>query len=128
MYKLHHICLYTNNFSETIKFYKDVFKCYPRGFFKKDGKDACMLYLNEDVILEIFEKDDAYNDGCFHHIAIACDHVDELYEKALECGAISHQEPRDVVLGLEKPISARIAFVIGKANEKIELFDEKRVE
>lgn len=128
MYKLHHISIYTNHFSETIKFYKDVFKCYPRGFFKKDGKDACMLYLNDEMILEIFEKNDTYSDGIFNHIAIACDDVDELYERALACGAIPHQEPKDIVLGLEKPIYARIAFIIGKANEKIELFNEKCVE
>lgn len=127
MYTLHHISIYTNNFNETIKFYKDVFKCYPKGFFKKDGKDACMLYLNNDVIFEIFEKDETYAEGSIAHIAIACENVDELYEKALACGATPYQEPKDVVLGLEKPIFARIAFIMGKANEKIELFNEKSV-
>lgn len=124
MYQLHHIALYTDHFNETVKFYKDVFQCYPRGFFKKDGKDGCMLYLNEHIILEIFEKDNALDAGCFNHIAIGCEDVDDLYERALAYGAKPYQEPRDIIIGLEKPMCARIAFIIGKANEKIELFKE----
>lgn len=51
--------------------------------------------------------------------------MDKLYALALSKGATPYQEPKDIVLGLEKPVSARIAFIIGKANEKIELFHEQ---
>ncbi|NBK96786.1 MAG: hypothetical protein EOM50_01980 [Erysipelotrichia bacterium] len=44
-----HISLYTNHFDEAVKFYKEVFQCCPRGFFKMHGKNACMLYLNENT-------------------------------------------------------------------------------
>lgn len=125
MNQLHHIAIYTDHFRETIKFYKDVFQCYPKGFFKLNGGDACMLYLNEDVIIEVFEKDKTYPKVSFAHIAIACDDVDALYEKALLCGATSKQEPHDIIIGLEKPMEARVAFIIGAANEIIELFKEK---
>ena len=125
MYQLHHIAIYTNQFDECVKFYKAVFQCYPRGFFKMNGGDACMLHLNESTIIEIFQKDKEYPKGVFAHISISCDDVDALYERALHYGATTKQEPHDIMIGMEKPMPARLAFIYGPANEIIELFQEK---
>lgn len=118
-----HIALYARNFDATIEFYQCAFGARQMGIFEADTR-GCWLDVGGDI-LEIFEGN-ADCDGYFKHFAIACDDVDALYAKALECGAASHVEPKDIVLSLEDgPVHARIAFVKGPNGEQIELFDQK---
>lgn len=115
-----HVALYTERFEETIEFYQKVFDAENLGFFETNVR-ACWLSVGGDV-LEIFESE-KYDDGSFKHIAIACDNVDELFNKALANGAQPHVYPKDISLDLIQKVNARIAFVKGLNDEQIELFE-----
>lgn len=117
-----HVALYTAKFEETIEFYQNVFDAENLGCFETNVK-GCWLAVGDDV-LEIFESEE-YGDGCFKHIAIACDNVDELFEKALSKGATPHVQPKDITLHLNQTVNARIAFIKGVNGEQIELFEER---
>lgn len=118
---LAHVALYTNLFEETIQFYEDSFEAKNLGTFKTSVR-GCWLAIGNDI-LEIFEGD-TYCEGGFKHIAIACDDVEELFNKALGKGAEPHIYPKEVTLTLEKTVNAKIAFVKGINGEQIELFEE----
>lgn len=118
-----HIALYTDKFEQTIQFYKSIFEADELGYFETE-KRACWLAIRDDI-LEIFESC-RYEDGSFKHIAVECDNVDALFEKALENGATPHVYPKDIVLNLNETVKARIAFVKGINDEQIELFEKHR--
>lgn len=120
-----HTALYTSLFDKTVQFYEAAFDAENLGFFQTD-KRGCWLAIGADI-LEIFESP-AYGDGCFKHIAIRSGNVDALFQKALDCGAASYVEPKDITLNLKQPRHARIAFVRGPGGEQIELFEEKQGE
>lgn len=117
-----HAALYTTMFEETIEFYEKVFEAGNLGFFETNTR-GCWLAIGEDI-LEIFESE-KYGDGSFKHIAIACDDVDALFDKALRNGATPHVYPKDITLNLKQTVNARIAFIKGLNDEQIELFEEK---
>ena len=114
-----HCALYTSRLEETAQFYIDVFGAENLGFFQASAK-GCWLQLGEDI-LEIFESEDL-GVGCFKHIAVACDDVDGIYERAIEYGGVSLVKPKEITLGLKQPVKARLAFVAGINGEQIELF------
>ena len=114
-----HCALYVPRLEETMQFYMDVFDAKNLGYFQASSR-GCWLQLGEDI-LEIFESD-ALGTGSFKHIAIACDDVDALYERALAHGGGALVEPKDAVLGLNEPVRVRLAFVTGRSGEEIELF------
>lgn len=114
-----HVALYTDKFDKTIQFYKDAFDAAELGYFKT-GRNGCWLKLGESI-LEIFESEELSNVGCFKHIALQCDHVDESYQKALSAGAAAYVEPKDMHLNLNETKKLRIAFVKGINGEQIEL-------
>lgn len=116
-----HVALYTSRFEDTIQFYQDVFNAENLGYFETNVK-GCWLKIGEDI-LEIFESS-RYGDGSFKHIAIACDNVDELFNKALTKGAEPHVSPKDITLHLNQKTNARIAFIKGINDEQIELFQK----
>lgn len=116
-----HIALYTSVFEETIRFYQEVFDAENLGCFETSVR-GCWLKIGDDI-LEIFESS-KYGEGSFKHIAMACDNVDALFEKALEKGAKPHVFPKDITLSLHQEVSARIAFIKGVNDEEIELFQE----
>ncbi len=115
---LAHVALYTPRLKETIRFYQEVFQAKSLGDFDLPHK-GCWLSIGEDI-LEVFESE-SMGDGCFKHIAIACDDVDEYYCLALSHGGASHVPPKDIT----QPVPARIAFVKGPNGEQIELFSKK---
>lgn len=118
--KIAHVALYTPAFEQTLRFYEEVFGAKSLGQFQTD-RQGCWLSLEGDI-LEVFESP-ARGDGAWKHIAIACQNVDAVYQKALEHGAKAHVEPKNISLELEQPLRARIAFLIGPSGEQIELFD-----
>lgn len=117
-----HVALYTNQFEKTIQFYEDVFDAKNLGCFKTNVR-GCWLQIGKDI-LEIFEGEKR-GEGVFKHIAVACDDVDALYNRALAYGALEHVQPKDIELALDQPIKARIAFIKGINDEQIELFNQK---
>lgn len=114
-----HCALYVSRLEETVQFYTDVFGAENLGYFQAAAR-GCWLRLGEDI-LEIFESEDL-GTGCFKHIAIACDDVDALYERALEHGGGGLVEPKEALLELKEPVRVRLAFVTGVNGEQIELF------
>jgi len=114
-----HCALYVSRMEETVQYYINVFGAENLGYFQASSR-GCWLKLGEDV-LEIFHSDDL-GTGCFKHIAIACDDVDSLYNRALEYGGTSLVEPKNAVIGLKDPVNVRLAFVTGINGEQIELF------
>ena len=114
-----HCALYVPRLEETVQFYETVFGAKNLGYFQASTR-GCWLRLGRDI-LEIFHSEDL-GTGCFKHIAITCDDVDGLYERALAHGAGSLVEPKDAVLELTEPVKARLAFVTGINGEEIELF------
>ena len=114
-----HCALYVPRLEETVKFYMDVFGAENLGYFEASTR-GCWLRIGEDI-LEIFCSEDL-GTGCFRHIAIACDDVDALYERALAFGGGEMIAPKDAVLALKEPVKVRLAFVTGINGEEIELF------
>ena len=119
VYGFAHCALYVTRLEETVQFYETVFGAKNLGYFPASTR-GCWLQLGEDI-LEIFYSEDL-GTGSFKHIAIACDDVDGLYARALAHGAGSLVEPKDAVLELTEPVTARLAFVTGINGEEIELF------
>ena len=114
-----HCALYIPRLEETVQFYTDVFGAKNLGWFQASSR-GCWLQIGEDI-LEIFESE-ALGTCCFKHIAIACDDVDELYARAIVHGGAPLIAPKEAVLGLNEPVSVRLAFVTGINGEQIELF------
>ena len=114
-----HCALYVPRLEETAQFYADVFGAVNLGYFEASTR-GCWLRIGEDV-LEIFQSEEL-GTGCFKHIAIACDDVDALYERALDFGGGELLAPKDAVLELLEPVKVRLAFVTGINGEEIELF------
>lgn len=114
-----HCALYTPRQEETVRFYEDVFGAKNLGYFQAASR-GCWLRLGKDI-LEVFHSE-ALGTGCFKHIAIACDDVDALFERALQHGGVSLVAPKEATLELEETVKARLAFVAGINGEQIELF------
>ena len=114
-----HCALYVPKLEETVQFYVDVFSAVNLGYFEASTR-GCWLRIGEDI-LEIFRSEDL-GTGCFKHIAIACDDVDALYERALAFGGGELIAPKEAVLELLEPVKVRLAFVTGINGEEIELF------
>ena len=114
-----HCALYVPRLEETVQFYVDVFGAENMGYFQASSR-GCWLRIGADI-LEIFQSEEL-GTGCFKHIAIACDDVDALYERALAFGGGALVAPKNAVLELTEPVKARLAFVTGINGEQIELF------
>lgn len=114
-----HCGLYVPRLEETVLFYENVFGAANLGYFEASSR-GCWLKIGEDI-LEIFQSGEL-GTGCFKHIAIACDDVDALYDRALSFGAGELIAPKDAVLELKEPVNVRLAFVTGINGEEIELF------
>lgn len=78
-----------------------------------------------ESILELFEKAGLEPEGCFKHIALQCESVDESYNKALLAGAAVYVEPRDICLDFKEKHKLRIAFVTGINGEQVELCENR---
>ena len=113
-----HCGLYVPRLEETVLFYENVFGAANLGYFEASSR-GCWLKIGEDI-LEIFQSGEL-GTGCFKHIAIECDDVDALFAHAVACGGGEMMKPKNITLGLKKPVQARIAFVTGINGEQIEL-------
>ncbi len=118
---LAHVALYTPCLDVTVRFYQEVFHAQSLCSFDCPHK-GCWLSIGGDI-LEVFESK-PLGDGCFKHIALACDDVDYDYQLALSHGAAAQVPPKDIT----SPCPARIAFVKGPSGEQLELFCPKSIE
>ena len=89
-----------------------------------DGK--CAMLSTGNSIVELLTTEGALpENGMFQHLALATEKVDEIIDMVRGMGLTVTIEPKDVVLGANPGLSARIAFFISPTGETIELFNEK---
>lgn len=78
------------------------------------------------IMLEIFSNGPGIRSkGALRHIAFATDDVDEAAERVKAAGYEVFIGPKDIVIGPEPPLPARMAFCYGPLGEEIEFFQEK---
>lgn len=121
---VHHICMKCCNaeeFDRVQAFYGGIL-----GLKKvREWQDGAMYDLG-GTLLEVFSNGtDHLPQGAWRHIAMATDDVDACVEAVSAAGYAITVAPKDIVIGGEPPMPARIAFCIGPMGEEIEFFHEK---
>lgn len=120
----HHVSLKVRDYDACVRFYEEGLG-FPRVRDWMMGDDpAVMLDMGDGGIVEIFGGGEDLPDGRIGHFALKVDDCDAAYRTAMEAGATSDLEPRDVVI-CDGTYPIRIAFVRGIAGELIELFEER---
>lgn len=127
----HHIALRAKNYEASKKFYIDALGMTMKGEWGADGDHGCMLCIGNGGIVELYEggqeelpADFERRSGCFFHLAIAVDDVDDAYRICLDAGAKAHIAPCDNTIGSVPPMPIRMAFIVGPSGELIELFKD----
>ncbi len=121
---VHHIALEAADFEKTLAFYMDGLGCKMVRSWGDERKTA-MLDIGDGTILEVFSSgnyDESVNPK-YPHLALRTDNCDEAYAAAIQAGATTQMEPKDMVLAGTLPV--KIAFVKGLSGEVIEFFEEK---
>ena len=121
---VHHVCMKCctpEQFDEVQKFYGSVL-----GLTEVRRWAAGVMYDLGGSLLEVFSNGaEALPQGVWQHIALATDDVDACVKAVSDAGYAITMEARDIVIGSEPPLPARIAFCIGPMGEEIEFFCEK---
>lgn len=122
----HHIGLIVKDAEKSLKFYTEglggeITFSFPMG---STGKTIYLVDLGGNAIVEIIPRGSGEDEANAHwaHIALAADNARAAYELAVEAGAVSQSEPRDVLLGTTAVCNA---FVTGPDGEVIEFFQVK---
>lgn len=123
---LHHISLNTGDIDAAVRFYTLVL-----GFSKKlewqDGARRAVMLACGGVCLEFFSDtgSKAGHEGPVAHFALRTDDCAAAAECVRKAGMKITLEPKDVRLGGEDSLPARVAFFIGPDGETVELFEER---
>ncbi len=125
---IHHIalkCSGLQEFTKTVKFYKDILGLKLIRAWGS-GKDMAMMLDTGAGIMEIFANaEDEPNVGAIRHFAFSVDDTAEIVEKVRKAGYKITTEPTNIVIPSNPPYPAKIAFCIGPVGEEIEFFQEK---
>ena len=123
----HHIGLLVRDMEASLRFYTEGLGgtetfSFPMG---DTGKLIRMVDLGGNAVIELIPRgvEEAESNARWAHIALRTDDAGAAYAKAMEAGAVSRAEPKDVRLGGTMPASN--AFVLGPDGEVIELFEVK---
>lgn len=121
---IHHISMKCKNDEEYQKvkfFYTETL-----GLLVFKECDNCILFDTGAGMIEIFKdgKDDLKK-GTIRHSAFAVDDTDACAEKVKSDGYEVFVEPKDVQIGDDPSLKARIAFCSGPLGEEIEFFCQK---
>ena len=121
---VHHVCMKCctpEQYDEVQKFYGTVL-----GLTEVRRWVNGVMYDLGGSLLEVFSNGaEALPQGVWQHIALATDDVDACVKAVSDAGYAITMEARDIVIGSEPPLPARIAFCIGPMGEEIEFFCEK---
>lgn len=121
---IHHISMKCKNDEEYQKvkfFYTETLKL---SVFKEC--DNCILFDTGAGMIEIFKdgKEDLEK-GMIRHFAFTVDDTDACAEKVKSDGYEVFVEPKDIQIGGDPSLKARIAFCRGPLGEEIEFFCQK---
>ena len=122
---LHHVslkCGTKEEFARAKDFYLNVLgleveREWPEGIMIRGGNARIEIFSNGPGIR---------SKGAVRHIAFSTDDADEAAERVRLAGYEVFIEPKDIVIGSEPRLPARIAFCFGPLGEEIEFFQERR--
>lgn len=120
---IHHISMKYSNDEELAavrSFYLDVL-----GFKLARKWENGMMIDTGSGLLEITAGNGIRNLGAMRHVAFGTDDVDGIIASVKAAGYEVFIEPKDIVLGSEPGLPARIAFCFGPLGEQIEFFQER---
>jgi len=127
---VHHIALRALDYEASLKFYTEALGMKVRTTWGSAGRRVALIDCGGSCI-ELFEggvgekTEPEMQAGEWYHLALRTDDVDGAFKAAIAAGAKPKIDPKDVQLGIDVVIPARIAFVYGLSNEVIEFFCEK---
>lgn len=125
----HHIGLITDDVERSLTFYIEGLKgeitfSFPMG---DSGKTIYLVELGQNAVVEIIpgSHSEAESNARWAHIALATDDTRAAYQLALDAGAVTRSEPKDLLLGT---MAVTNAFVYGPDGEVIEFFQVRHPE
>ena len=125
---IHHIALKAcglQDYEKLISFYRDILGMPVVREWGNEEKKAAMLDTGAGC-MELFSDGQEYpGQGAIRHFALAVKDVDECVAAVRAKGYEITVEPKDIVLGSNPGLPARIAFCIGPVGEEVEFFAEK---
>lgn len=90
------------------------------------GEDVGALLDTGNGYMEIFSNGtDTPDQSVLRHIAFDVKDTDACVKAVKDAGYTVTVEPRDIVIGSQPPVLARIAFCIGPVGETVEFFQTK---
>ncbi|MCL1795249.1 MAG: VOC family protein [Clostridia bacterium] len=123
----HHIGLIVDDAEKSLRFYTEGLGGRLQFSFPMSGTDQSihLVDLGGNAVVEIIPRGNEGSEANarWAHIALATDNARQAYALALEAGALTRSEPKDVSLGA---MPACIAFVTGPDGEVIEFFQVKQ--
>ena len=120
---IHHVsmkCASAEKLEEVRRFYCGllgmcVVREWPEGIMIDTGAGLIEVFCNGEGIPA---------KGAIRHIALSVDDVDAFAQAVRAAGHRVFIEPKDILIGSEPPVRARMAFCYGPLGEEIELFRE----
>ena len=120
----HHIGLLVTDAERSLEFYTKGLggkECFRFPMTDNSGKTIYMVDMGNNAVIEIIPRgvEEEENNARWAHIALRTEDSKKAYDRALESGAESRMEPKEVKLGT---MEACISFVYGPDREVIEFF------
>ena len=125
----HHVCMKTQNWDATMRFYKEVLGCTDKVAWRSAPQRAVMLDSGDGNYIEVFE-DLAYTgptNGAIYHYAFRTTKLDEVAARVRAAGFKITVEPRDVTIPNTTdlgPVPVRIFFCEGPSGESVEFLQD----
>lgn len=123
----HHLAIRVTDFDASVKFYTEGLGFLPKLSWGEGDSRAILMDTGDGNYLEIFAggPQEEKPEGHWIHVAFRTDDCKAALDRAKAAGAKVTMEVKDVTLGEDTSIDARIAFFKGPDGELIELFQEK---
>ena len=122
----HHIGLFVADVERSLRFYTEglggkVTFSFPMG---ESGQTIYLVDLGGNAVVELIPRgnDEEESNARWAHIAVATDDTRSAYALAMTAGALTRNEPADLILGTMPVCNA---FVTGPDGEVIEFFQVK---
>ena len=123
----HHIGLWVKDSQKSLDFYTKVLGGRVNFSFPMPGNDSKTIYLvdlGNNAVVEIIPRGNGVEEVDPHwvHVALRTGDARGAYAQAVEAGAESRSEPKDITLGTMPVCNA---FIYGPDKEVIEFFQVK---